>query len=172
MNGMRSTICSGLALALTLTAGCSSSSNTPANIKNVVGTYTVTVSNGTATDDDVMSVRAGSLGTLLFTFTAGITTPDSGADSTGLHATIDNAYALTFASQAVMLDQAQGTADGTMTGTGKVSGSGFKNILLTLSFVPGTTVPLSSDAGLNVDGGTTPPVVGTAATLTVTGTKN
>ncbi len=161
-----------LAASLFCVVGGCSSSSTPANIKNVIGNYTVTVSNGVSTDDDLMSVRQGSAGTVLLTFTAGITTPNSGSDSTGLHATVDDKYALTMLAQPVNLDEATGNAAGTMSGTGKVSGAGYKTIALTLSFTPGAPViPIAPDGGTPPDLASSPPIAGTAATLTIMGTK-
>src|SRR4051812_29383691 len=75
-----------LSLATLAAGGCG---NDPADLMKVYASYTITISARGQADPDVLTVGPGSMGKLLLTFTAGVTTDPMASNSTGLRATLD-----------------------------------------------------------------------------------
>jgi hypothetical protein len=115
-----------------LLAGCSSSAST----KNIVGTYSVTITYQGISDPDTMTVKPGTNGTVLFTFTAGITTDATGPNPDGLRATLSSPTDFKIAPQPATVDHSTGMLTGTLAAEGTIAADG--SVMGTLHFAPMT----------------------------------
>ncbi len=148
---------SAFALAALL-AGCSSSTS----VKGVTGTYSVMITYQGISDPDTMTIKPGMNGTVLFTFTAGITTDADGPDPDGLRATLASATQFQIAPQPATVDHSTGMLTGTMSADGMIGADG--SVMATLHFQP-----MSGSGIKDADGGFVPiPDGGTGVVLDYT----
>lgn len=126
-------------------AGCSSDST---SAKGLLGSYSVTISAGGKSDNDVLTLVQGARGRLLLLFELGITTDAMGPNPNGLISSLDG-MKLTLDRQPAHIDHSTGTLDGTLTGEGMVAPDG-SSLVLTLHFSP---TNFAFDGGAATDGG-------------------
>lgn len=120
-------------LALGVLAGCGPSEAVrDARVASLLGSYEVMISSLGKSDPDVMTVRKGRGGQLLFSFAVGVTTePRDGQD--GLRGVLHGSSMLSFDRQLARIEHSTGRADGSLTGMGTLRGDGRCD--LTLSFI-------------------------------------
>ena len=145
-------LCGSLALG---GAGCAGTSD-PTTLKSLSGNYAVTITTMGRSDPDFLTVSAGAMSKVLFTFTAGITTDPMGPNPSGLRASLDGAM-LKLDAQPARIEHSTGTIEGTVTGTGTLTRDGV--VALTMHLAP------SNFAIQNVDGGSVSVQDGGAVTL-------
>jgi hypothetical protein len=151
---MKCSLCVGIIYCALASLGCGSS----ASGKALLGSYSVMVASMGRTDPDVLTVSPGSNGTLLLTFTQGITTDAVGQDPNGLRATISGSTMLMIATQPVHVDHPLGPLDGNMDGMGTIATDGTVN--LTFHFAPTNFTVRDADGGVVpvADGGMGPQI--------------
>jgi hypothetical protein len=126
-----------------MVAGCNSATTSS---KGIIGTYGVMISAMGKSDPDIMSIAVGAGNTILFTFTAGITTDLMGPNPDGLRATLDG-MKVAIPSQPAHVDHSTGQLDGMMSGDGTIAPDG-SMVSLTLHFQPTNFVVRDADGGV------------------------
>jgi hypothetical protein len=101
--------------------------------KSVIGNYDVMISAMGKSDPDVLSIVTGHAGVLVLSFSAGITTDSGAVNASGLRATLGEGNTLTLAMQPAHIDHPLGLLNGSIYGTGKVTGN---KIMMTLHYAP------------------------------------
>lgn len=132
--------------------------------KGIDGTYSVQISAMGKSDPDFMTISSGAAGSLLFTFTVGITTDPMGPNPDGLRGTAEASGAIKIPAQPAHIDHSTGQLDGALTGSGMITPDG-SMVMLDLQFAP-TNFAIPQDGGAVPDGGVT-----TTLDYTVTGSK-
>jgi hypothetical protein len=134
-------------LALPLLGACDDSVSS----KPILGTYAVMISSKSVpkSDTDILTIVAGTQGTLVLSFISGITTDPTAPNANGLHAVLGENGTLRLDRQPALIDHSTGWLNGTVVGDGKVQ----KGMIdLTLHFSP-TDLPGDTSGGA-ADGGT------------------
>lgn len=111
--------------------GCSSADT---SAKGFLGNYMVSITRDNKTDPDVMSVVQGSNGSLLLTFTAGITTDPMSANAGGLRGFLQGTT-LKVSAQPAHIEHSTGQLDGMLSAEGQLMPDG-SSVSLTITYKP------------------------------------
>lgn len=120
------------------------------DFSKVVGSYNADVTMFDKTDENILTLTQGTKGSLLFSFTTGLRTDPEGPSPNGLRAQIKSGDDLKFAPQPAFVDHANGSAKGTLSGSGTFTTVEPQKIDVTFTFQ--TTDPF--DFVQPADGGT------------------
>src|SRR5688572_30835565 len=88
---------------------------------SVLGSYEVMISSMGRSDPTILSILTGSQGTLLLSFTAGITTDVGAPNAAGLRANLSAGPKLTLQRQPAHIEHSTGILNGTIFGEGTVT---------------------------------------------------
>jgi hypothetical protein len=121
-------------LWLVLLAGFAFGCSSPPSSKQAVGAYTVMITLNGVSDPDIMVISPGDDGTILITFTAGITTDAGAPNANGLRADLKSETQFTLKPQPAHIDHSTGNLSGSVSGTGSVTADG--SVMLDLSYAP------------------------------------
>src|SRR5438105_5958172 len=95
-------------------AGCSGAPSST----TISGNYALMVSYKNVSDPVTMSIRQGSGGSILLSFTSGITPDPQGPSPDGIRANLGSTTSFDIPAQAAIIDHSTGRFSGTLTGSG------------------------------------------------------